>query len=506
MRPSNAFAPLNALRLTGFLALTLGLTSLTGCPIPGQTSPQVASSGVFSSEPFVETLVLGRTFTDGSSVTTAVFEDRDDGLGRRPFGIDFNDDNMIDPVVGYGGDIGVIQILLSNPQSPGGDFTSLTIDSQRDMRGLADVAAGDIDGDGRLDVVAGAQDAVWYFRQPEQGPTFLRGWGAPDSEGNVNERIEASNQATDPIVIQEIIRQTLPFVNFEDYIVTVTSNYTDVEIGDFDNDGWEDIAATRLFEINLEPRPTSGAEPATIFDGDISVFLNPGAARDGREWAQISVGQHERLSSLDRDSASTLLAYDLDADGDLDLVTGARNDNNVQVAWFENPLGGAGSLRPDIAWRQWRVGSVRDNRAIDVIDLTGDGRVDVVATGGAQQQVILFRQPSTGPKREFDWESSVVATFESFEPRDVQALDLDQDGTLELVVGATGGAVRYFEPNGDPANEWVAFRVFDFVPEGIVGNLGYGDIDGDSDLDLVAVVAGTEPNASKVSWIRNDLR
>ena len=96
-------------------------------------------------------------------------------------------------------------------------------------------------------------------------------------------------------------------------------------------------------------------------------------------------------------------------------------------------------------------------------------------------------------------------TFKTFEPRDVKALDMDNDGTLELVVGGTGGAVRYFETPSNPRDEWEAFIIITFDPPGDVGLLGYGDLDGDGDLDLVALLTGGEANAERITWIRNDL-
>jgi len=128
----------------------------------------------------------------------------------------------------------------------------------------------------------------------------------------------------------------------------------------------------------------------------------------------------------------------------------------------------------------------------------------VVVTGSLQQQVVLFVQPESGPARSYDWDSYVLATFESFEPRDVEVFDVDNDGQLELMVGTTKGALRYFENTGDARDPWDVFVVANFDPEGDVGALGYGDLDGDGDLDLVAVLAAQQDNNSRLVWIRNE--
>ena len=506
-------------------------TTLVGCEsayIPavlgggtgtGTTGASVAFAGGTA---FTDNLIQARTFVAGTSVATVTYAlndydgsddiDDDDVLHRTPFGIDFNGDGRIDPVIGYGDVQAVIQILLSDPDAAEGEvsYISLTLDSKRDMEDLADVAVGDIDRDGALDIVAAAEGSLWYFHHPSGQPTTaLHLWGNTEETDDLRERIDASYSMLTDDELQAIITQAIgPGVNLDDYMVSIEQLYTNVEIGDLDNDGDADIAASRSFIITMTPKPDVPVEPLQIVDGDVLAFINPGFAADGNGWAGISIGGHERQMRLDRDGAAGLLLYDIDDDGDLDVVSAARKDNNAQVAWFENPVQNrpdapGSALSADVRWTQWRIGSIRDAWAIDVGDLTGDGLPDVVATGPEQMQMLLFEQPSTGPRRAWDWDTYVLATYDAHEPLDVKIVDIDNDGAPELITGGTLGAVRHYENTGDPRDTWDAGVVVTF-PAGDVGLLGHGDLDGDGDLDLVVVVAGDDDNDSQVAWIRNE--
>ena len=294
-------------------------------------------------------------------------------------------------------------------------------------------------------------------------------------------------------------------VALSDYVITVEQLYTNVETADFDGDGDYDVATSRSFVIDLQPRAEGLVEPIQIVDGDVMILVNPGFAPDGNNWTQLSIGRHERQFRLDRDGATGLLVHDMDGDGQFDVVSSARWDNNCQVAWFRNP---GGVLTTENPWTQYRVGSVRDSWALDIGDVTGDDWPDLIATGGEQMQTMLFVHPGVvfpDGRYEYDWDSHVITNFRSYAPRDAKLLDLDNDGVLELVLSGTEGAVRYFEAPADPTQEWSGATVVTFDDGGTVGLLGYGDLDGDNDLDLVATVDTTEENLSRTVWIRNDL-
>lgn len=466
---------------------------------PGKTNVFADALGAT----FSEVLLDARTFIRGQAVTTVTH--RVDDMRRRRVLLDFNGDGKVDPVVAYGATNGVIQILYSQGAAGTVDFLSLTLDGgDNRWAELRDVAAGDIDGDGRLDLVAATRDGVVYLHHPAAplATTDLRDWGQPAGE------LELIAGTTDTLTADEqlaIIAQAVgPGANLDNYVITVEQGYVNVEVGDFDNDGDLDIAASRRLRITMEPAPEASVEPVLIVGGSVQILLNPGGAVTGEDWSSTIVSRHERHAALDREGASGLWACDLDGDDDLDIVSAASDDANVQVAWFENP-GGPGPLDPTATWTQHRVGSLRGAVSLDVADLSGDGRLDVVAVSPEQMQLVLFVQPETGPRRAYDWDTTVLVTFRNFRPVDIKALDVDSDAVLELIVGTAEGALRYFEPPTVLNDEWRGEIIVTFDPAGEVGLLGYGDLDGDGDLDLVAVIRGTDELNDRLVWVRNEL-
>jgi len=510
--------PVAFLLLAAVLAVGI-LPALPGClrgQVPdflGGDSSGTATAGLFLGA-FNESLIQERTFVDGTAVKTVTYHTGD--LARTPVFIDFNGDGKVDPVVAYGPERegiqqAVLQILLSEGDVGNVEYLSLTLDAKRDWYFLSDVAVADIDGDGALDLVAATRPGVLYLHHPTGLPTrVLRDWGSPDP---ALEYLEGSTVLITNDELQVILTQALgPHVNLDDYDVEVTQGYTRVATADFNNDGHEDIAASRSLNIRLTPAQGKNVAPLEIVEGTIQVFLNPGGAVDGAGWQLVAIGQHERHTRLDRDGARGLIPYDIDGDGDFDLVSAAYSDNNAQVSWFENPLVGGGDI--NAVWTPWRIGSLRGTFSIDVADVTGDQLPDVVGTGSTQRQLVVFVQPSPGawpdggPRREYDWDTAAIVTFENYEPLDVKAIDIDNDDVLELVVSGTEGAVRYFERDANPTDPWTGNVILNFDPPGRVGLIGYGDLDGDGDLDLVTALddeSVENDNADRVSWIRNEL-
>jgi hypothetical protein len=183
---------------------------------------------------------------------------------------------------------------------------------------------------------------------------------------------------------------------------------------------------------------------------------------------------------------------DLDGDGDLDLISGARLGG---LFYVENTGSAAGAAY--VA----RTGAANPLDGVDLGffsapalgDLDGDGDLDLVAgedlggffyfenTGNAFDPAFVAR---TGAANPHDGESTDRASAPAL-------ADLDADGDLDLVAGTYDGNLLYFENTGSAASPAFALRTgaadpFDGRDLGYYTSPALGDVDGDGDLDLVA--------------------
>ena len=178
---------------------------------------------------------------------------------------------------------------------------------------------------------------------------------------------------------------------------------------------------------------------------------------------------------------------DINGDGLNDIAAGDMNDGGSFIAWFENP--GDGS--PD--WVRRRLGQfpgVFPDR-VDLADLDGDGRLDVVVTEendgtNPDAEVMWYRQPDD-PTSE-DWQRNVVTT--QYTTNGLDVADMDGDGDVDLVTGEHRGTkkVSIWENVGATEHgdvDWVEHP----VSEGIESHLGarMWDLDGDGDLEIVSI-------------------
>jgi hypothetical protein len=346
----------------------------------------------------------------------------------------------------------------------------------------AAMRVGDIDGDGRLDLIACQRQLFEPFGEggvrvyPNLGgrrfgvPWRTRaGWESRalaladlDADGDLD--LAVANGGWD-FQQEETSGSLSTFANRGDgrfeprrRFAAGMSSPRSVAAADFDGDGSADLAWTLRSEIRVELRIT----------------YDPWRA--GRERNSYGLGGH-----LER-----TLAADLDGDGRMDLVTPSSSQGTIA---YHRGLG-------DFLYDDLRLLFAAGAPAtLASADLDGDGRDELLCADLAGV-VIVIGAGEHGGLRERE-RASIPPR-----PRLLAATDLDGDGDLDLVVACDLGSEGVEDPlavfsNAGDGSLGEA-RLFGLAAATLPASLAAADLDGDGRVDLA--ISG---KAAAPRWLRN---
>lgn len=200
------------------------------------------------------------------------------------------------------------------------------------------------------------------------------------------------------------------------------------------------------------------------------------------------VNCHKNYLDSSFDGAISVCTYDLDADGDQDVVASACFGD--QVAWWRNDGG------DPIQWVKQIIDATFDSPCeVFAVDLDQDGDGDVLGSAYEGKEIAWWRNDGGDP---LVWTKiSICDTFDG--AHEVCAADMDGDGDLDVLgAAAEGDEVTLWRNDGGEPIEWIAETIDSAYDYGC--RLDTADIDGDGIMDVV----GTAWNAREVSWWRRD--
>lgn len=187
---------------------------------------------------------------------------------------------------------------------------------------------------------------------------------------------------------------------------------------DFDGDGDVDLVGTALVDNDLSWWRNDGGDPLVWTREIISPEL-PGSHHAG--------------------------AWDMDLDGDLDIVAAGFDHPFIKLWWND---GG-----DPLVWREDELGgAIMSPLVVGAGDLDGDGDMDVAATSNNWNRVMWWLNDGSSPR---EWSSETLAqNFANAWP--LAIADIDRSGSLDVISGASG------------ASEVAWWRLTDFVENGTV--------------------------------------
>lgn len=168
----------------------------------------------------------------------------------------------------------------------------------------------------------------------------------------------------------------------------------------------------------------------------------------------------------------SVFAADMDNDGDVDIL--AISAPNKTVVWYEN-LDGKGNFSPQ------KVISNQVDGAFSVIaaDIDGDGDMDVVLASDFLGLMWFENLDGMG-----QFSSKKIIDGQIGNSRSVVAVDIDGDGDLDILGNGTGSNKIYWIENLDGLGNFGPRRIIDSVGL-YANVVFAADIDGDGDMDVV---------------------
>jgi hypothetical protein len=236
--------------------------------------------------------------------------------------------------------------------------------------------------------------------------------------------------------------------------VPVGNQPQSVSLGDLDGDGDLDLAVT-----------TAGDR--------VRLFFNDGSADFSEDFLK---------SPLDGFfSPQSIIAGDLDNDGDLDLAVGNSGATNVNILINDGTGTFPQPLPPPVP-----VGN--NPQTLIAGDLDGDGDLDLAVTTAGSVVRLLFNDGS-GDFTEDPLKSPILGLVF---PTSIVVGDWDGDGDLDLAVGNSGATNVSILINDGTGGFTQPLPPDSPVPVGNnPQTLIAGDLDGDGDLDLAVTTSGS---------------
>ena len=363
---------------------------------------------------------------------------------------------------------------------------------------LVSVNTGDIDGDGDIDVLGRSEiegddftHNVWFENVDSVGTTWL-----PHSyqKFGTMSLVQAADLDGDGDL--DIIGVSSPKAYWW-------------ENADGEGTDWDRHDISEAFETY-----TSLTTADMDGDGDLDIVSNSAAAgKAGAKWYENAEGD---ASTWTEHGIDTQFAYpedinpvDMDGDGDMDLVATEEGDNR-NVVWSENTDGTGTS------WTSHTVDTDLDGEAIIAFDVDLDGDMDIVATGGTDNEYSRYAaywyENTNGDGSAWD-RFILYDTYDEhghiFYIDYVRAADLDHDGDMDIILSGDNDyttadknyyGLLWLENTQGDKNYWpknLIQRSFD--PAG----LAFDDLNGDGYIDVIAGNDGGRGDSDYIKWWKN---
>ena len=213
---------------------------------------------------------------------------------------------------------------------------------------------------------------------------------------------------------------------------------TSAAFGDYDNDGRLDLYIANYVDLDLNHLPEFGDGPFCTYRG-IQVSCGPRGLKGGRDRLYHNNGDGtftDITEKLGMDTGSYyglgVLWLDYDLDGCLDLYV--ANDSNPSLLYHNNCKGGFTEVGAESGVAYSTDGREQAGMGVDSVDYDDDGWPDIVKTNFSDDTNNLYHNDHSGEFTDTAGPSNFGPVSMPFLGFGVRFLDLDNDGWKDVFI------------------------------------------------------------------------
>ncbi len=338
----------------------------------------------------------------------------------------------------------------------------------------------DLNLDGYTDVISGSTDIGWFQNIDGLG-TFSPEIMISDIGPEILELFDLDNDGDMDILYKTNIGTIAWLENIDGF-------------GEF---GPERLIADSDYPYTLSVADIDG-------DGDLDIFANlyHNSLYNRLVWYENMDGHGnfsgENLIEIGDFYISTLLNFDLDNDGDMDLITSYESFGPSQLIWYEN-IDGLGTLLDSQEIYQFNFFSDWVSiYHLSQADINGDGKIDLlVETHHDDLPSAIYWLENLG---EGSFDAPIVIHNNTTSLGSLRPYDLDSDGDNDVLVSfyfGAGTSISWFE-NTNGQGQFGGKRI---ISTNVIKarDATAADLNGDGKLDVVSA----SYTDSKIAWYEN---
>jgi len=254
---------------------------------------------------------------------------------------------------------------------------------------------------------------------------------------------------------------------------------TDVPFGPPSVLSTDDLAVYSVVAADVDGDGDADVLTASCEDNRVAWYENDGASPPGFTSRSITT------NAL---CAVAVAAADLDGDGDTDALSSSLNDD--KIAWYEND----GASPP--TWTERTVSLAVDQPYwVFAADVDGDGDTDALSASWADNKVAWYENDGASPP---GWTARTITTS-AIGAWVVFAADVDGDGDTDVLSASSeDSTIAWYENTGGSPPVWVARAISNDV---LVPYMVFpADVDGDGDTDVLSASEGD----ATIAWHENN--